>query len=109
MQWALCVTWRFTREFDEEETAAKRMEDGTYIFEGRTMINDVCKVMNLPPDTFDQVRGESDSLAGLILEVAGEIPKAGDIVVVGDFEFKIEDVEKNRIRKVQVSIKHQLA
>ena len=62
-------------EFDEDETTSNKLDDGTYIFEGRTMINDVCKAMNLPVDTFDQVKGDSDSLAGLILELAGEIPK----------------------------------
>jgi gliding motility-associated protein GldE len=96
-------------EFDEEETGNKKLEDGIYVFEGRTMINDVCKMMNLPQDTFDQVRGDSDSLAGLVLEVAGEIPKPNDVLTIGDFEFLIQEVEKNRIRKIKVSIKPQVA
>ncbi len=62
-------------EFDEEDLASRRVEDGSYFFEGRTMLNDVCKTMNLPADTFDKVKGESDSLAGLILELSGDIPK----------------------------------
>lgn len=94
-------------EFDEEEVTNKKQEDGSYVFEGRTMINDVCKMMNLSQDTFDQVKGESDSLAGLVLEIAGEIPKQNDVITVGDFEFVIQEVEKNRIRKVKVTIKHQ--
>ena len=92
-------------EFDEEESGNKKMDDATYIFEGRTMMNDVCKMMNLPADTFDEVKGESDSLAGLILEQAGEIPKPGFVITVGDFEFTIEEVDKNRIRKVKVAVK----
>jgi CBS domain containing-hemolysin-like protein len=79
------------------------------MFEGRTMLNDVCKLMDISFDTFDEVKGESDSLAGLILEVAGEIPKANDVVKVGDFEFVIQEVDVNRIRKVKVSVKRQLA
>lgn len=94
-------------EFDEEDEVNRKLDNDTYIFEGRTMINDVCRIMNLPPDTFNQVRGDSDSLAGLVLEVAGEIPKPNDALVVGDFEFIIQEVEKNRIRKVKVSIKPQ--
>jgi gliding motility-associated protein GldE len=92
-------------EFDEEESGNKKIDDATYIFEGRTMIYDACSIMNLPADTFDQVKGESDSLAGLILELAGEIPKAGDVVPIGDFEFAILEVDRNRIKKVKVTIK----
>lgn len=92
-------------EFDEEESGNKKIDDSTYIFEGRMMIYDACSIMNLPADTFDQVKGESDSLAGLILELAGEIPKAGDVVPVGDFEFTILEVDRNRIKKVKVTIK----
>lgn len=92
-------------EFDEEESGNKKIDDTTYIFEGRMMIYDACSIMNLPADTFDQVKGESDSLAGLILELAGEIPKAGDVVPVGDFEFTIQEVDRNRIKKVKVTIK----
>ena len=51
-------------EFDEDEGASARQDDGSFIFEGRTMINDVCKAMNLPVETFDNVKGDSDSLAG---------------------------------------------
>lgn len=92
-------------EFDEDEGSAAKQDDGSFIFEGRTMINDVCKAMNLPVDTFDSVKGESDSLAGLILELAGEIPKVNDIIVCGDFEFNILEADSSRIKKVKVRIK----
>jgi CBS domain containing-hemolysin-like protein len=69
------------------------------------MLNDVCKIMDLPADTFDKVKGESDSLAGLILELSGDIPKKGDIVPCGDFEFTILDADSSRIKKVKVAIK----
>ncbi len=91
-------------EFDEEESVNKKIDDATYIFEGNTMLHDVCKAMNLPADTFDQVKGDSDSLAGLILEQAGEIPKVNDVVTVGDFEFIIQEIDRNRIRKVKVVV-----
>ena len=92
-------------EFDEDETASNRQEDGAYVFEGRTMINDVCKTMNLPVNTFDAVKGDSDSLAGLMLELAGEIPKLNDIINSGDFEFTVLDADSSRIKKVKVLIK----
>ncbi|HET6254554.1 MAG TPA: gliding motility-associated protein GldE [Puia sp.] len=92
-------------EFDVEEIDSRRLEDGSYLFEGRTMLNDVCKTMNIPADTFDKVKGESDSLAGLILELSGDIPKVNDIVPCGDFEFTILDADSSRIKKVKVAIK----
>jgi gliding motility-associated protein GldE len=92
-------------EFDEDEGATARQDDGSFVFEGRTMINDVCKAMNLPVETFDNVKGDSDSLAGLILELAGEIPKVNDIIVCGDFEFSILEADSSRIKKVKVRIK----
>jgi putative hemolysin len=94
-------------EFDEEEAVNKQLDDGSYVFEGRTMINDVCKTMNLSVDTFDTVRGESDSLAGLILELSGEIPSVNDVIPCGDFEFTILDADSSRIKKVKVAIRMQ--
>ncbi len=92
-------------EFDDEESGNKKVDDSTYIFEGRTMINDVCKLMDLPQDTFDDVRGDSDSLAGLILELGGYIPQVNDVITCGDFEFTVLEANRNRINKVKVAIK----
>lgn len=92
-------------EFDEEETTYKKLDDNNYIFEAKTMINDVCKAMELPVDTFDVVKGEADSLAGLVLEIAGEIPKPQQVVECGDFEFTVLTLIKYRIDKVKVTIK----
>ena len=92
-------------EFDDEESANKKIDDFTYIFEGKTMINDVCKAMGLPGDTFEAVRGDSDSLAGLVLEIAGEFPQVEEEVVSGDFVFIPLEINKNRIDKVKVVIK----
>lgn len=92
-------------EFDEEESPNRKIDDNNYIFEGRTMINDVCKIIGLPVDTFDEVKGESDSLAGLILEISGKIPGENEEVEVGDFKFTILEVERNRIQKVKLTIR----
>jgi gliding motility-associated protein GldE len=94
-------------EFDEEEPGNGRLDDGSYLFEGRTMLHDVCKTMHLAVDTFDKVKGESDSLAGLILEISGDIPKVNDIIPCGDFEFTVLDADSSRIKKVKVAIRMQ--
>lgn len=92
-------------EFDDEESSNKKLDEFNYIFEGKTMINDVCKAMNLPSDTFEEVRGDSDSLAGLLLEIAGEFPQVNEMLEQGDFVFIPLEIKKNRIDKVKVVIK----
>ena len=96
-------------EFDEEEFGHKKIDNFNYIFEGRAMLNDVCKVMELQADVFDQIKGGSDSLAGIVLELAGEIPQATQVLHSGDFEFTVLEVAKNRINKIKVTIKQQEA
>ena len=63
--------------------------------------------MRLPIDTFDAVKGESDSLGGLVLEIAGEFPTVNESVNSGDFEFTVLEIEKNRIRSVKIFINYQ--
>lgn len=92
-------------EFDEEESGNRKLDDNNYIFEGKTMIHDMCKTMRLPMDTFGQVKGESESLGGLVLEVAGEFPAVNTIVPCGDFDFTILQADNNRIQLVKVTIK----
>lgn len=92
-------------EFDEEESGNKKLDDNNYLFEGKTMIHDMCKTMKLPMDTFDAVRGESESLAGLVLELAGEFPSVNTVIPCGDFELTVLQTDKSRIQQVKVTIK----
>ncbi len=96
-------------EFDEEDSGFKKLDEYNYIFEGSTMINDVCRLMELPADTFDSIKGESDSLAGLVLEIAGEIPQQNQVITSGDFEFIVLEVYKNRLQKIKITIKPHVA
>lgn len=91
-------------EFDEEEQGVKKLDEYTYIFEGKTMIHDLCKIMKLPLDTFDKVRGESESVGGLVLELAGEFPILNAAIRCGDFEFTVLETFKNRILQVKVAV-----
>lgn len=91
-------------EFDDEELGNSKIDDRNYIFEGKTMIHDMCKAMRLPMDTFDSVRGESESLAGLVLELAGEFPQQNAVIHSGDFDFTVVETTDNRIRQVKVTI-----
>lgn len=98
------ITGEIKDEFDDEESINKKIDDHTYIFEGKFMINDACKAMGLPADTFDAVRGESDSVAGLLLEIAGEFPQVNEVLISGDFSFAALEINKNRIDRVKVMI-----
>ncbi|HKB44536.1 MAG TPA: gliding motility-associated protein GldE [Chitinophagaceae bacterium] len=92
-------------EFDEEESGNRRLDADNYIFEGKTMIHDVCKTMRLPMDTFDKVKDESDSLAGLVLELAGEFPVVNAVIPCGNFDFTVLQTDNNRIQQVKVTVK----
>lgn len=94
-------------EFDDEESDSYKVDDNNFVFDGKVMIHDLCRVMKLPADTFDNVKGESESLAGLILEMAGELPTEDWVIPCGDFEFAIMKVENNRVQLVKVTIKPQ--
>lgn len=91
-------------EHDTPENPYEKLDDFNYIFNGNVKISDACKVMNLPIDTFDMIKGDSDSIAGLVLEISGEFPKRNDSVTSGDFIFTILEVNKNRLQKVKVTI-----
>lgn len=92
-------------EFDEEESDSYKLDDNNYIFEGKVMIHDMCRIMRIPMNTFDNVKGDSESLAGLVLELAGELPTVDWVIPCGDFEFAIMQAENNRIQLVKVTIK----
>ncbi|MBA3828578.1 MAG: gliding motility-associated protein GldE [Taibaiella sp.] len=91
-------------EFDEEDLNYKKIDDHNYIFEGKTLINDVCRVIGIPSDTFENIRGESDSLGGLILEISGKFPAINETVSFEEYEFTVLAIDKMRIQRVKISI-----
>ena len=91
-------------EYDDEEPVNIRIDENNYVFEGRLMINEACRIMNLPSKVFDPIRGESETVAGLVLELAGEIPKAQQVLVAQDFSFTVLEVLQNRIQKIKITI-----
>lgn len=94
-------------EFDEDDLQYKKLDDANYVFEGKTLINDVCRIIGLPSDEFENVRGESDSLAGLVLEIAGKFVAVNDVVKYQHYDFTVLAVEKMRLTRVKVTINKQ--
>jgi putative hemolysin len=99
------VVGEISDEFDLEELYFSKLDDRNYIFEGKTPLNDFCKILNLDQDVFEDIRGEADTLAGLILEYEGEIPERNKKIFYKEFEFKIESVDNRRIKQIRVYIK----
>lgn len=94
-------------EFDSEmdEITYSKIDDNVYVFEGKTLINDFCKVIGVDDRIFQEIKGESDTLAGLLLEMAGRIPDATEQFTIENFTFKPEIVDKRSIKRIKVTIK----
>lgn len=95
-------------EFDEgTEVVYKKIDDHNFLFEGKTLLNDVCRIIGIDTSTFDDVKGESDSVAGLVLELFGKFPKRDTEIPYNQFSFKIVSVSKRRIEQVLVTLSHR--
>jgi len=91
-------------EFDDEfEQDFYKIDDYNYLFEGKTLINDVCKIMGIDEAVFHEVRGESDSVAGLILEILGYLPRINQKISVSNITFTVAAVSHRRIEQVKVT------
>ena len=91
-------------EKDPEEFRYRKIDNHNYIFEGKTLLNDFYKITNTDYEYFDEIKGESESLAGLILEIKSELPKKGEIINYKKFEFTIDTVDNRRIKKIKIRI-----
>lgn len=92
-------------EFDIEadNTFFTKIDEYTYVFEGKTTINDMCRVLGIDDRIFDEAKGESESLAGLILELAGKMPATGETFALGEYAFRVEAADKRRVKKVKIT------
>jgi gliding motility-associated protein GldE len=93
-----------TDETDEDEVFFEKLSDYEYLFNGKIMLNDLYKVLETEDDIFESVRGEADTLAGLILELKGDFPQKGEKTTFRNFEFTVEAVDKRRIKKIRLMI-----
>lgn len=98
------IVGEITDESDEDEVLYRKVDEKTFIFEGKILLNDFNKIVGNEDDPFLFVRGESETLAGLILELTGEIPKKDQILRHGNYTFIIESADRRRIKEVRVEI-----
>ena len=91
-------------EFDEDERNYTKLASNTYLFEGKTLLKDFLKILNLPDDEFDDIEGDADSLAGLLLEIKGDFPAVHEVLIYKDYKFEVLEIEERRISKVKVTV-----
>lgn len=91
-------------EFDDDDLHFKKIDEHNYILEGKTLINDVCRLIGVQQDTFEDVRGESDSLAGLILEISGKFPAVNETISYQNYDFTVLNIDKMRIQRIKLTI-----
>ena len=91
-------------EYDEDEKSYVRVNANTYIFEGKTLLTDFYRLLKLDDDIFDEVQGDADTLAGLLLELKGDFPKPHEHIDYRNFKFEIIQLDGHRIAKIKVVV-----
>ncbi|MBQ6063781.1 MAG: gliding motility-associated protein GldE [Prevotella sp.] len=91
-------------EFDEEEKSYSKLNYNTYIFEGKTLLSDFCKILNIDDDEFSEVEGDADSLAGLLLELKGDFPSIHEKIDHKNYSFEVMGIEERRISRIKVIV-----
>ena len=89
-------------EYDEDEKTFVRLNKNTYIFEGKTLLSDFYKTLNIDDEEFEDIVGDADTLAGLLLEIKGEFPKINEKIVHDKYTFQVLEMDERRIMKVKV-------
>jgi gliding motility-associated protein GldE len=99
------VVGEITDETDEDEELYRRIDSHTIIFDGKTLLNDFYKVTELDDELFDNVKGDAETIAGLILELKGGFPLVNDLVHCLGVDFTVLMMDKRRIKEVKVVLK----
>jgi len=101
------IVGEITDESDNDEAFYVKIDEENYLFEGKVLLNDFFKVYNVDEEIFDEVKGEADTLAGLILELKGELPRKNEVISCKGFDFTVKSVDQRRIKQLQVTLKHK--
>ena len=84
-----------------------KLDDHTYVFEGKTTLKDFYRVAHIEDeDDFEEQKGESETIAGFVLEIAGSFPKRGETVQFNEYQFQVESLDKKRLKQIKVTLPH---
>ena len=98
------IVGEITDESDEDQAMFRKIDEKIYIFEGKILLNDFCRIIGVEENVFEEVRGEAETLAGLLLELTGEIPQKDQIIRLENFIFRIESADRRRVKEIRVEI-----
>ena len=93
-----------TEEFDEHKLSYEKLDENTYLFEGRTALIDLYKILDVDGKEFESEKGDSDSIGGFIIEKAGKILKNKEYIIFENIKFVVESSDKKRIKSVKAII-----
>lgn len=98
------IVGEISDEFDDEDVVYSKLDDNNYVFEAQTPLIDFCRVLGISRDLFDTVDGESETLAGLVLELAGKFLEKNERVQFNAYTFKVESVDQRKLIRIKVTI-----
>jgi gliding motility-associated protein GldE len=98
------IVGEISDEFDDDDLVYSKLDNHNYVFEAQTPLIDFCRVLDLPKDIFESVDGESDSLAGLVLELAGKFLEKNEEITYEAFTFKVESVDQRKLIRIKVTV-----
>ena len=91
-------------EYDEEEKFYSKLNYNTFVFEGKTLLTDFCKILNVDDEEFEEVEGDADTLAGLLLEIKGDFPSLHEKIEYKNYTFEVMNLDERRISKIKVTV-----
>ena len=95
-------------EFDDEDLIFSKLDDFNYVFDGKTALKDFYRVAKIEDeDDFEEKKGESETVAGFVLEIAGSFPKRGEVVLFKDYQFIVESLDKKRLKQIKITLPHE--
>jgi CBS domain containing-hemolysin-like protein len=98
------IVGEISDEFDDEDVVYSKLDDYNYVFEAQTPLIDFCRVLEISRDQFDTVDGESETLAGLVLELAGKFLEKNEKVNYNAYTFKVESVDQRKLIRIKVTV-----
>ncbi len=94
-------------EFDDEDLIFSKLDEFNYVFDGKTTLKDFYRVAKIEnEDSFEEQKGESETIAGFVLEIAGSFPKRGEKILFRDYQFLVESLDKKRLKQIKVTLPH---
>tara|TARA_B110000046_G_scaffold173759_1_gene196663 strand:+ start:14649 stop:15983 length:1335 start_codon:yes stop_codon:yes gene_type:complete len=98
------IVGEISDEFDDEDLVYSKLDDFNYVFEGKTPLNDMYRVLNIEGEEFEAEKGESETMAGFVLELFGKIPKKNEKLRFNDYQITIEAADKRRVKRIKLTL-----